>query len=115
MTFDEEIFPIFTVKVVTKEEQEEEITQSKDCHCSEQALVGSVEVQEWRVELDNVDRPSSSSSSDRESVGSPDSMTDHQMMVVSPHIPPSDSVTHYSLESTSVAVSYTFELQFSKY
>ena len=114
--FDEELFPTFTVKVVTNEEQQqkEEVIESNVCHCSEQALVGSIEVQEWKVELDS-DEHQRSSTSDGRSVGSPDSTTDRHTLVMSPHIPPIDSVTHYSLESTNVVVSYTFELQPSKY
>ena len=113
--FDEELFPTFTVKVVTTEEQQQEVVQSNICHCSEQALVGSIEVQEWKVELDSDEEHRRSSTSDEGSVGSPDSTTDQHTLVMSPDVPPIDSVTRYSLESTNVVVSYTFELHSSQY
>lgn len=100
-------------------DEEKQLTQSIECHCSEHSLAGATEVQEWKVELDNAfpeadGRPSSSVSN--RSVGSPDSITDHHTMLVSPHVPPADSVTQYSLlETKHVEVSYTFYLESSKY
>ena len=112
--FDNKVFPTFTVKVVTNEEQD--VKESVKCHCSEQSLVDGSEVQEWKVQLDDeADEPPSSHSMDGRSVASPDSITDHHVMLVSPHVPPSDSVTLYSLsETNNVEVSYTFHLKPTK-
>ena len=116
--FDDKVFPTFTVQVVTNEEQD--VKENVKCHCSEQSLVGSSEVQEWKVQLDDdwpeADEPPSSDTTDRRLVASPDNMTDHHVMLVSPHIPPSDSVTLYSLsETNNVEVSYTFHLKPTKH
>ena len=113
--FDNQVYPTFTVKVVANEKQD--VKENIKCHCSKQSLVGGSEVQEWKVQLDDeVDEPLGSDATDGRSVASPDSITDHHVMLVSPHVPPSDSVTVYSLSETNgVEVSYTFHLQPTKH
>lgn len=115
--FDDKVFPAFTVKVVATEKQDDK--ESITCHCSEKSFVGTSEVQEWKVELDDglpeVDEPPSSSTTPDGSIASPESVTNHLAMSLSEHVPPIDSVTQYSLsETTNVEVSYTFHLNPSK-
>ena len=112
--FDNHVYPTFTVKVVTNKEQD--VKENVKCHCSKQSLVGGSEVQEWKVQLDDeVDEPLGSDTTNGRLVASPDSITDHHVMLVSPHVPPSDSVTLYSLSETNVEVSYTFHLKPTKH
>lgn len=55
VTFDDgNVFPSFTVRVITSEEPEElHSKESINCHCTEQSLIGNDEVQEWKVEMDD--------------------------------------------------------------
>ena len=96
--------------MITNEEQNDKETIK--CHCSEQSFIGVSEVQEWKVELDDSSSEADESDiTDGRSVTSPGSMTDHHVILLSPHVPPSDSVTLYSLSETdNVEVSYTFHL-----
>ena len=114
--FDDQAFSAFTVKVVDQHTKED-----SGCHCSEKSFVGDKEVQEWKIELDEslpeVDESVSSDTTDGRLFASPDSMTDQQAIFLSEHVPPSDSVTQYSLlsESKNVEVSYTFHLKPNRY
>ena len=52
--FDDKVIPSFTVRMITSNEGEEaESKEDTTFHCVEQSFIGSSEVQEWSVDLDD--------------------------------------------------------------